>query len=104
MLLYKLETLKEYTTYLKQHTHEINVLYQDLLINVTAFFIDGDSLEFLRKSLLPKIIRSKLPNDPIRVWVPACSTGEEEIFPGHYLSGNNQRSWADYTRSDFRPT
>ena len=77
MLLYKLETLKEYTTYLKQHAHEINVLYQDLLINVTAFFRDGDSLEFLRKSLLPKIIRSKLPNDPIRVWIPACSTGEE---------------------------
>jgi two-component system CheB/CheR fusion protein len=77
MLLYKLETLKEYTAYLKQHAHEINVLYQDLLINVTAFFRDSDSLEFLRKSLLPKIIRSKLPNDAIRVWVPACSTGEE---------------------------
>ena len=77
MLLYKLETLKEYTAYLKQHAHEINVLYQDLLINVTAFFRDGDSLEFLRKSILPKIIRSKLPNDALRVWVPACSTGEE---------------------------
>ena len=77
MLLYKLETLKEYTTYLKQHAHEINVLYQDLLINVTAFFRDADSLEYLRKGIIPKIIKSKQPSDPIRVWIPACSTGEE---------------------------
>jgi two-component system CheB/CheR fusion protein len=40
MLLYKLESLKEYTQYLKQHANEINVLYEDLLINVTSFFRD----------------------------------------------------------------
>ena len=77
MLLYKLETLKEYHLYLKQHPHEINVLYQDLLINVTAFFRDPDSLEYLRKTILPQLIKSKQASDQIRVWVPACSTGEE---------------------------
>jgi two-component system, chemotaxis family, CheB/CheR fusion protein len=77
MLLYKLETLNEYYTYLKQHTSEINVLYQDLLINVTAFFRDPDALEYLRKTILPEIIKSKHSNEPVRVWIPACSTGEE---------------------------
>ena len=77
MLLYKLETLHDYHKYLKKHPHEITVLYQDLLINVTAFFRDADTLEYLKKSLLPKIIKQKPSNESIRIWVPACSTGEE---------------------------
>jgi len=77
MLLYKLETLKEYTQYLRQHANEVNVLYQDLLINVTNFFRDGDMMEYVKKSLLPEILKNKTSNSPVRVWVPACSTGEE---------------------------
>lgn len=77
MLLYRLETLSEYHKYLKKHPHEIAVLYQDLLINVTAFFRDADTLEYLKKTLLPRIVKQKTANESIRVWVPACSTGEE---------------------------
>jgi two-component system, chemotaxis family, CheB/CheR fusion protein len=77
MLLHKLETLDDYILYLKQHANEINLLYQDMLINVTTFFRDPDSIEYLSKTLLPRIIKNKPPNEPIRVWIPACSTGEE---------------------------
>lgn len=77
MLLFKLDTLKEYAMYLKQHSEEISHLYQDLLINVTTFFRDPDSLEYLRKTLLPGIVKTKNETDPLRIWVPACSTGEE---------------------------
>lgn len=77
MMLYKLETLRDYAQYIKQHTNEINFLYQGLLINVTAFFRDVESSEYLKKNLLPKVLKSKAPNDPVRVWVPACSTGQE---------------------------
>src|SRR6185436_1094051 len=77
MLLQKFNTLKEYAQYLKQHTSEISTLYQDLLINVTTFFRDADGMDYLKKKIFPKILRSKGANDPIRVWVPACSTGEE---------------------------
>jgi two-component system, chemotaxis family, CheB/CheR fusion protein len=77
MLLYKLESLKEYVQYLKQHPTEINVLYQDLLINVTSFFRDPETLEYLKKTMIPKILKNKSAHDPVRIWVPACSTGEE---------------------------
>jgi two-component system, chemotaxis family, CheB/CheR fusion protein len=77
MLLYKLETFNEYLDYLKSNTPEINGLFHDLLINVTAFFRDPDTLEYLKKTALPKLISNKTPQDTIRVWVPACSTGEE---------------------------
>jgi two-component system CheB/CheR fusion protein len=77
MLLYKLNDLKEYLKYLRQHTYEINTLYQDLLINVTAFFRDPEAIDFIKKRLLQKILRDKSASDPLRIWVPACSTGEE---------------------------
>ncbi|HYE54644.1 MAG TPA: chemotaxis protein CheB, partial [Chitinophagaceae bacterium] len=77
MLLYKLDTLHDYVQYLRQHATEVNMLYQDLLINVTSFFRDPDAMEYLKKSLFPSILKNKAPNDPLRIWVPACSTGEE---------------------------
>jgi two-component system, chemotaxis family, CheB/CheR fusion protein len=77
MLLYKLTTLSEYFEYLKQHTNEIQVLFQDLLINVTEFFRDPNTLEFFKKIILPKILKRKKANDSLRIWVPACSSGEE---------------------------
>jgi len=77
MMLHKYETLKEYSQYIKQNAKEINLLYQDLLINVTTFFRDESASEYLRKTLLPAIVKEKSPNEPIRIWVPACSTGQE---------------------------
>ena len=77
MMLYKMDTLKDYLKYLKQHTAEVNLLYQDLLINVTTFFRDPDTSEYLKKHIFPKILSRKNQNDPIRIWVPACSTGQE---------------------------
>ena len=77
MLLYKLGDLKAYYEYLKRHANEITLLYHDLLINVTCFFRDLDSMEYLRKTVLPQVLKGKSNEEQVRVWVPACSTGEE---------------------------
>ncbi len=77
MMLFRLETLDEYTQYIRRHTQEISALYQDLLINVTTFFRDTAAGEYLKKEILPKLLKTKGANDPVRVWVPACSTGQE---------------------------
>jgi two-component system CheB/CheR fusion protein len=77
MVLHKAETLVEYYLLLKKSNPETVLLYQDLLINVTFFFRDADSIEFLKKTILPAILASKSSNEPVRIWVPACSTGEE---------------------------
>jgi two-component system, chemotaxis family, CheB/CheR fusion protein len=77
MTLLKMDVLKDYLVYLRSNPSEITALYQDLLINVTSFFRDKDTAEYLKKQLLPKIILGKTVNDPVRIWVPACSTGEE---------------------------
>ena len=77
MILHKMESFTDYAQYVKHHTNEVQQLYQDLLINVTAFFRDSTAIDYLKKNLLPKITKLKSPSEPIRIWVPACSTGQE---------------------------
>jgi two-component system, chemotaxis family, CheB/CheR fusion protein len=77
MLLLRIDTLKNYVEHLQQHPKELKQLYNDLLINVTTFFRDPDTLEYLEKMVIPKILKQRLPKQPVRIWVPACSTGEE---------------------------
>ncbi|KQS30939.1 CheR family methyltransferase [Dyadobacter sp. Leaf189] len=77
MLLYKLDKLSQYMDYLKQHPAEATILYNDLLINVTSFFRDEQTMDYLKKQILPAIIKNKNAGDPVRLWVTACSTGQE---------------------------
>ncbi|GAB3017996.1 CheR family methyltransferase [Spirosoma pulveris] len=77
MLLYKLDSLKEYLQYLREHTAEPGLLYNDLLINVTSFFRDEDTMEYLKDSIFPELIRQKSGQVPLRIWIPGCSTGQE---------------------------
>lgn len=77
MLIHKIKTLKEYAAFLHKNTPEIDLLYQDLLINVTSFFRDNEAFLFLKNTILPKIISTKNPEETLRIWVAACATGEE---------------------------
>lgn len=77
MFLYKIKTLKDYAKLMIAKKEEINILYQDLLINVTCFFRDTDAHKYLRATLLPRLLKSKTAEETLRIWIPACSTGEE---------------------------
>ncbi|MDX1552182.1 MAG: chemotaxis protein CheB [Marinobacter sp.] len=66
----------EYETFARAHPAELQHLYQDLLISVTAFFRDGESFEKLGQTL-KNIVEHKRPGDEIRIWVAGCATGEE---------------------------
>jgi len=77
MLLYKITLLKEYAKLLSKKNEEIDILYQDLLINVTSFFRDTDTHKYLKETLFPKILKRKKIGESIRLWIPACATGEE---------------------------
>jgi two-component system, chemotaxis family, CheB/CheR fusion protein len=68
--------LPAYVGYLRTHPGEAGALLQDLLISVTNFFRDRDAFEGLRRHI-PGLFHGKGPNDSVRVWVPACATGEE---------------------------
>ncbi len=77
MLMHKIKTLKQYAELLEQKNNEVDLLYQDLLINVTDFFRDTDAFLIVKKTILPRLLKSKAQGETLRVWVPACATGEE---------------------------
>ena len=77
MVLNKMQDLKAYAQFLSHHPEEVNALYADILIHVTGFFRDPESFEALKAEVFPKLMENRTPGNPIRVWVPGCSTGEE---------------------------
>src|SRR6266576_1989621 len=77
MALHKVETLDEYAEYLRDHSVEIEALFQDILINATSFFRDPETFALLKARVFPRIINEHSSSDAIRMWVVGCSTGEE---------------------------
>ncbi len=77
MTLRNFRGLSDYKTFLQQHPAEIESLYQDILISVTNFFRNSDSFEQLILQVFPRLFSERSPDDPVRVWVIGCSTGEE---------------------------
>ncbi len=77
MVLQKCESLKEYDNYLRRHPDEAKDLFSDILIHVTGFFRDPAVFQTLRKKVFPRIVKSRSAEEPVRIWVPGCSTGQE---------------------------
>jgi two-component system CheB/CheR fusion protein len=77
MVLKRIKNLADYLQHLHQHPDEVELLFHDLLINVTGFFRDPAAFQALKKKIFPRIIRHKAEGAPIRIWVPGCATGEE---------------------------
>lgn len=74
--IHQIEKLSEYLLYLRENPHEIDILFNELLINVTHFFRDSNAFNSL-KNALKNLMEEKSDYDGIRVWVSGCSTGEE---------------------------
>jgi PAS domain S-box-containing protein len=69
-------SLKAYAKFLKGNAKELDALYSDTLINVTSFFRNADAFAALRKTVFSKLL-AEGGDEPIRVWVLGCSTGQE---------------------------
>ncbi len=77
MALNKNKEAVEYLSFLRENKIEQDALYQDLLIPVTEFFRDAKVFDNLCQTVFPQIVANKQPNEAIRIWVTACSTGQE---------------------------
>jgi two-component system CheB/CheR fusion protein len=77
MLLQKSEDCGAYLRHLRQTPHEAQALHDDILIQVTGFFRDPEGFEMLRRNVFPRLTAGRAADEPIRIWVPGCATGEE---------------------------
>ncbi|MBI4904581.1 MAG: PAS domain S-box protein [Acidobacteria bacterium] len=76
MALHHIENPEAYLVRLQKDGVEGKALYEDILIHVTKFFRDEDVFQAMQERVVPALVGGR-QDDPIRVWVPGCSTGEE---------------------------
>jgi len=93
MALNKCSNLKEYYHFLKKNEDQIEILYRDFLISVTRFFRDQEFFDEIKSTLIPQLFKNLEEDEICRIWVVACSTGEEAYTIGmlvmEYLKENN---------------
>ena len=77
MVVTQAESMDAYARILKGDAVETETLFRELLIGVTNFFRDPDAFATVEKVVVPELVANRAPDKPVRVWVPACSTGEE---------------------------
>ncbi|PLC54708.1 chemotaxis protein [Pollutimonas nitritireducens] len=70
--------LPGYLALLERQHSETAPLLADMLIGVTNFFRDREAFEALEREVVPLLFQQAADEQSdIRIWVPACSTGEE---------------------------
>ncbi len=97
MSLHQIKNISDYVRYLQENQPEIQILHKEFLIGVTSFFRDPASFGVLKEKVLPEVLKNKSPDQLVRVWVPACSTGEEAYSIAIVL-----KEYMDEVKSSFQ--
>lgn len=71
-----LDSIHTYLALVAEDVEELQRLQRHFLISVSSFFRDPTVFAVL-ETALRRMLRGKSQGDAIRVWVPACATGEE---------------------------
>jgi two-component system CheB/CheR fusion protein len=69
--------LEEYVKFVRKDPVEVMFLKKELLIGVTSFFRDPGAFDLLREKVIPRLVELASQERELRIWVSACSTGEE---------------------------
>ena len=77
MSIHKIDSITNYAKFLQHNSHEVDLLFKELLIGVTSFFRDPVMWEELKYEALPKILAAYPEGGALRAWSCGCSTGEE---------------------------
>ena len=70
-------TLVQYRILLERNSEELSALQRDVLIGYTKFFRDDLFFKALKSRVFPNIILNHSKDEPVRIWIAGCSTGEE---------------------------
>ena len=77
MSLRQISEMSAYVEMLRSDPGEVAALFKDLLLKVTSFFRDPAAWHCLQEQVIRPLVASKHDDGTLRVWVPACATGEE---------------------------
>ncbi|SNQ60024.1 chemotaxis protein CheB [Candidatus Methanoperedens nitratireducens] len=96
MSLHQIKNISDYVRYLQENKPEIQILHKEFLIGVTSFFRDLEAFRDLKEKIVPEILKDKSLDQPVRIWVPGCSTGEEAYSIAIVL-----KEYMDEVKSNF---
>ncbi|KAB0669587.1 PAS domain S-box protein [Oryzomonas sagensis] len=84
----------DYLALLNANPREAHDLCREFLIGVTGFFRDPEAFAILGREVVPRLFAGRNADDPVRIWHPCCSTGEEAysmaILIREYLESRNR--------------
>jgi two-component system CheB/CheR fusion protein len=69
-------SVTDYISVLDKEPEEVQALCRDLLIRFTEFFRDPETFTFLSETVFSRFAPGGA-DDPIRIWVAGCASGEE---------------------------
>jgi len=75
--MHNLVNLLQYRTLLETDPNELEALRKDVLIGYTKFFRDTVFFNALTECVFPVLARNFSNDEPVRIWIAGCSTGEE---------------------------
>ena len=70
-------TLEQYINFVESNQAEADLLYRDLLVEVTQFFRDEEAFQRMREDVIPQLLDRCARGQEVRAWVSGCATGEE---------------------------
>ena len=77
MVINHVDNVTRYAEFLGTHPAELQALFNDMLIGVTSFFREPSTFTLLKEKIFPGLLKDRVSREPIRIWIPGCSTGEE---------------------------
>ena len=87
------KTYREYLDYLRSKPEEMMKLKETLTINVTRFFRNRETFDFLEDVIFREMMRK---NHKVRILSAGCSTGEEPYTLSMMLSGFSRSGSSEY--------
>jgi two-component system CheB/CheR fusion protein len=81
------ERYDDYVDYLELHPEEYAELFNTILINVTGFYRDAQTWEYLSQEVIPELVGRRPADAPLRVWCAGVASGEEAYTVAMVLVG-----------------
>jgi two-component system CheB/CheR fusion protein len=69
--------IDDYIRFLEKTPDESKALFKEFLIGVTSFFRDPEAFGALEQQVIPRLFEGHDTDDPLRIWMAGCATGEE---------------------------
>ncbi|HTV76773.1 MAG TPA: CheR family methyltransferase, partial [Steroidobacteraceae bacterium] len=77
MQVHGVSSIQAYRDLVRRNPEELAPLLTDMLISVTNFFRDPEAFLALQQDVIPQLMERPAEGEEVRVWIPACASGEE---------------------------